>query len=109
MFDIPYMWYLKKMTQMNLFTKQKKTHRLREQTYGHRGGRLGEGIAREFGMHMHTQQYLKWIANKDLLHSTWTCVQCNVAAWKRVEPGGELDTFVCMAESLHCSLESQHC
>ena len=31
---------------MNLFTKQKQTHRLREQTYGYRGGvakGLGEG------------------------------------------------------------------
>ena len=68
-----------------------------------------EGIVRESGMDTHTPLYLKWIANKDLLHSTWNCVQCNLVAWKRVEPGGELDTFVCMAESLHCSLESQHC
>ena len=30
------------MIEMNLFTKQKKTHRLREQTYGYRGrGRVG--------------------------------------------------------------------
>ena len=26
---------------MNLFTKQKQTHRLREQTYGYQGGRVG--------------------------------------------------------------------
>ena len=26
---------------MNLFTKQKQTHRLREQTYGYQGGRMG--------------------------------------------------------------------
>ena len=30
---------LKKMIQMNLFTKHKQTHRLREQTYGW-GGRV---------------------------------------------------------------------
>ena len=29
------------MIQMNLFTKQKQTHRLREQTYGYQGGRVG--------------------------------------------------------------------
>ena len=29
---------LKKITQMNLLTKQKQTHRLRKQTYGYRGG-----------------------------------------------------------------------
>ena len=32
---------LKKMIQMNLFTKQKQTHRLREGTYGYQGGRVG--------------------------------------------------------------------
>ena len=72
-------------------------------------GKRGEGIVKEFGMDMYMLLYLKWITNKDLLYSTWICVQCNVGAWKRVEFGGELDTFVCMTESLHCSLESQHC
>ena len=28
------------MIQMNLFTKQKQTHRRREQTYGHQGGKV---------------------------------------------------------------------
>ena len=28
------------MIQMNLFTKQKQTHRLKEQTYGYRGDKL---------------------------------------------------------------------
>ena len=55
-----------KKTQMNLFTKQ--THRLSEWTYGYRGdGR--EGIVREFGIDMYTLLDLKWITNKDLLHS----------------------------------------
>ena len=31
---------LKKMIQINLFTKQKQTHRLREQIYGYDGGRV---------------------------------------------------------------------
>ena len=31
-YDITYMWNLKKMIQMNLFTKQKQTYRLRKQT-----------------------------------------------------------------------------
>ena len=30
------------MIQMNLFTKQRQTHRLREWTYGYQGGRMGE-------------------------------------------------------------------
>ena len=34
-YDIIYMWNLKKkMIEMNLFTNQKQTHRLRKQTYG---------------------------------------------------------------------------
>ena len=34
LYDITYMWNLKKMIQMNLFTKQKQTHRHRKQMYG---------------------------------------------------------------------------
>ena len=39
------------MIQMNLFTKQKQTHRLREQTYGYQGGaREGEGWTGSLGL-----------------------------------------------------------
>ena len=35
-YDITYMWNLKKKkTQMNLFIKQKSTHRHKKQTYGY--------------------------------------------------------------------------
>ena len=39
-------WYhlyveFKKMIQMNLFTKQKQTHRHRKQTYGYQRGKVG--------------------------------------------------------------------
>ena len=51
---------------MNLFTKQKQTHKLRERTDGES---CGEGIVREFGMDMYTLLYLKWITNEDLLYS----------------------------------------
>ena len=40
-YDTTYMRNLKKRIQINLFTKQKQTHRLREGTYGYRGGRVG--------------------------------------------------------------------
>ena len=47
-YDIAYMQNLKKMIQMNVFTKQKQTHRLRERTYGYRWGGgvcwVGRGI-----------------------------------------------------------------
>ena len=45
---------------MNLFTKQKQTHRLREQTYGYQGVEgWGRGIDREFGIDMYTLLYFK--------------------------------------------------
>jgi len=37
------------MTQMNLFTKHKQTHRLKRKTHGSQEGRMGEGIVRELG------------------------------------------------------------
>ena len=58
------------MIQMNLFTKQKETHRLREQTWGCQGEGEGKGIVREFGMDRYTLLYFKWVTNKDLLYST---------------------------------------
>ena len=43
-YDTAYMWSQKKMIQMNLFTKQKQTHRHRKQIYGYQmGKRVGEG------------------------------------------------------------------
>ena len=53
------------------------------------GEMMGERILREFGMHMYTLLYLKWITNKDILSSTGTCAQYYVAAWMREKLGGE--------------------
>ena len=58
----------KKVIQLNFFTKQKQTHRLRERIYGHQGQWLW------FGMAMHTLLYLKLTVNKDLLYSTGNSV-----------------------------------
>jgi len=44
---------------MNLFTKQKQTHRLRGRIYGCWGERCGEGIVEEFGMDMYILLCLK--------------------------------------------------
>ena len=89
MYDIPYMWNLKRNdTKMNFLTKQ--THRLRERTYGcGEGENGGDGIVREFGMDIYTQLYLKWITNKDLLYNTGNSAQCYVAAWMGGEFGGQ--------------------
>ena len=66
----------------------------------------GEGIVGGFGIDMYTLPYLKWITNKDLLYITGNSAQCYVAAWMGGEFGGELDTCICMAESLCCAPET---
>ena len=38
-YNITYMWNLKKPIQMNLFTKQKETHRYEKQIYGYQRGK----------------------------------------------------------------------
>ena len=63
---------------MNLFTKQKRTHRLRERIMVTREEGLGGGIDREFGIDMYTLLYLKWKTNKDLLYSTGNSAQYSV-------------------------------
>ena len=99
---------------MNLLIRQKETHRLREQTYGCRGGegwrKDGGGIVREFGMDTYTLLCLKWITNKDLRYSTWNSAQCYVAAWMGREFGGErIHAYVWLSPlPVHLKL-SQHC
>ena len=54
--DITYMWNLKKMIQMNLFTKETETHRLRKQTYGYQREKRCRGVG--FGINRYTLQYI---------------------------------------------------
>ena len=61
---------------MNLCTKEKQTHRLREWTYGCQG---------KFAMDMHTLLHLKRITKKDL-YRRGNSARCHVAAWM----GGEM-------------------
>ena len=63
------------------------------------GEGCGEGMVREFGMDVCTLLYCNWIANKDVVGSTWNAAQCHVTAWV----GGKL---ICMAECLCCPPES---
>ena len=90
------------MVQINLFTKQIQTHRLRNKLMIAMGARWGEGIVREFEINMYALLCLKWIINKDVLYSKGNAAQCYVAAWTGGEFRGEW-THVCRAESL-CSL-----
>ena len=41
LYDITYMWNLKKIIHINSFTEQKQTHRLRRETHGYQRGRGG--------------------------------------------------------------------
>ena len=84
-YDIPYIRNLKEIMQMNLFTKQKETHRLRKWTYGCQG----EGTVRDLGKVRYTLLYLKCITNKDLQYSTWNSAQCYAAAWMKGRFGEE--------------------
>ena len=66
-------------TQMNTSTKQKQTHRYREQAYGCqgrgcRGVDAGGGKDREFGISRCKLLYIGWI-NKVLLYSTGNYIQ----------------------------------
>ena len=60
---------------MNLFTKQKQTHRHRKQTYGYQRGTGDRGINQEFGINRHTLLYIKSINNKGLMYSTGNYIQ----------------------------------
>ena len=42
---------------MNLFTKQRQTHRLQKQTYGYQRRKVGEGKLRVWDYHIHTTIY----------------------------------------------------
>ena len=53
------------------------------------GGRVGEGIVREFGMVMDTLLYVTWRTSKDLMYNTGNSAHCHVAAWMGGEFGGE--------------------
>ena len=61
---------------MNLFTKQKQSHRCRKQTYGYQGIR-GEEINCKIGVDTYTLLYIKQI-NKNLLYSTGNSTQYSV-------------------------------
>ena len=80
------------MIQLNLFMKQKQTHR--EWTYGCRERRMG-GRDREFGINMYTLIYLIWITIKVLLYSRKFCsVLCGSLDGRGVE--GRVDTCICV-------------
>ena len=62
---------------MNLFTKQKLSHRCGKQTCGYRG-KCGGGINWEIWINIYTPLYIEQITNKNLLNSTGNSIQYSV-------------------------------
>ena len=69
---------------MNLFTKQKQTHRHRKQTYGNQRGKVGAS-SKELGNNIYTLLYIKYLINRDLLYSTGNYTQYSVISCKGKE------------------------
>ena len=91
---------------MNLFTKQKQTHRLRKQTYGYQRGKGGGGgINQEVRINIYTILYIKQIINKDLLYTTGNCTQYSVRTYMGKESEKE-QIYVCTTDSLCCTPET---
>ena len=94
---------------MNLFTKQKQTHRHRKQTYDYQRGWGVQGeINQKFGINIYTLLYIKQVNNKDLLYSTGNYTQYLVITYNGKESEKEytyIYTYICITESLCCTLE----
>ena len=90
------------MTQMDLFTKKKHTHRLREWAYGYWWEGWGKGIVREFGIDMYILLCVKWIKKQvsTVLAQVTLSSLCDSLGGRGV--WGRVDTCICMAESLCC-------
>ena len=73
------------MIQINLFAKQKQTHRHRKQT-GLLKGKGKERINQELKINVKTLPYIKQITNKDLLYSTGNYTQYFVITYKGKNP-----------------------
>ena len=72
------------MMQMNLFTKQKLSHRCRKQICGYQ--REKGGINWDIGTDIHTLLYIEQVTNKNLLNSTGNSLQYSVVTYTGTEP-----------------------
>ena len=89
---------------MNLFTKQKQTHRCRKQTYGYQRGKWwGEDKLAVWDQQIQTTIYK--INNKVLLHSAGNYIQYLVITYNGKENEKEY-TCACITESLCCTPET---
>ena len=97
---------LKKMTEMNLFTKQKQTNRHRKQTYGCQREKRGRDKAGMGDSHIHNtihrihNQQGPTVQHKELY------AQYFVTICKGKESEKRIDTYICIAEPLYCTSET---
>ena len=90
---------------MYLSTKQKQTHRLREQTCGCQVGD-GGGMDWEYGISRCKLLYTEWLNNKVLLYSTGNYIQYLMINHNGEEYEKEyIYVCVCITESLCCTAE----
>ena len=87
--DTDILLYFKGITSKDLLSSTGNSAQSSVITLWSPGGRMGEGIVREFGMDMDTLLYLTWRSNKELLSRTGSSAQCHVAAWMGGAVGGE--------------------
>ena len=82
-YDITYMWNLKDMVQMNLFTKQKQSHRCRKPTYGCQGRskQRKETIHWDIGIDIYALLYINCITYENLLYTTGNSSQYSVMTY----------------------------
>ena len=90
----------KKKIQMNLFTKQKQTHRHRKQTYGYQRGWQGRGEKNKSLGLMDTHYYMQIDERQGLLDSTEDYTQYLVTAYNGKDSGKEYaDVYNCSVRS----------
>ena len=87
---------------MNIPTKQKEAHQLREQTYGCRGGGIVKGV---WDGHVHTV-ILKMDDQQGLIveHRELCSMLCGSLDGRRV--WGRMDPCICVSEFLCCLRET---
>ena len=81
------MWKLKKVIQMNLFTKQKTDSQTGIILVVTKGKRKGDKL--RVRINIYTVLYIKQIINKDLLYSIGNYTQCFIITYNRKEPERE--------------------
>ena len=94
MYDMSYMWNLKRNDTAELTYKTEIDSQTSRTSLRLPGGRIGEEIVEEFGMGMYVLLYLKWIISKELMYSTWNSAQCYVATWMGGKLGEWIHVFV---------------